>query len=69
MFTRVMMRPRPRKKVEAAVQEPEVKVSAEYKRCANCVSRKLCDDVNVCMYGKKAVKGKKNARNGRSSAK
>jgi hypothetical protein len=61
------MRPRP-KKVEAV--EETTKPQAEYKRCSGCVSRKLCDDVNVCMYGKKKPKGKKkNVGNGRVSAK
>ena len=61
------MRPRPRK-VEAVEETP--KPQAEYKRCSGCVSRKLCDDVNVCMYGNKKPKGKKkNVRNGRVSAK
>ena len=61
------MRPRPRKTAE--VQEP-VKGTEPYTRCTSCVSRKLCDDVNVCMYGKKKPKGKKkNGGNGRVSAK
>lgn len=60
MFTRVMMRPRPKKPVEVAPPKDE------YKRCTSCVSRKLCDDVSACMYGpkKKKARGKSNARNG-----
>lgn len=62
------MKPRP-KKVEE-VEEVAEKPHPEYKRCTGCVSRKLCDDVNVCMYGKKKPKGKKkNGGNGRVSAK
>ena len=68
MFTRVMMRPRPRKVKEA--EEVKVEAQSGYERCSGCVSRKLCDDVSVCMYGKKKPKGKKkNVRNGRVSAK
>lgn len=65
MFTRVMMRPRPKKKVEV-VEETKV-----FTRCDGCVTRKLCDDVNACMYGtkKKKAKGKSNGRNGRVPAK
>ena len=62
-----MMRPRP-KKVEP-VEEVKTETQSGYKRCAGCVSRKLCDDVNVCMYGKKPKGKKKNVRNGRVSAK
>ena len=61
------MRPRPKKAV--AVEETNVEPHPDYKRCAGCVSRKLCDDVNVCMYGKKPKGKKKNGRNGRLPAK
>lgn len=67
MFTRVMMRPRPKK--AAVVEEVKTEAQPEYKRCSGCVSRKLCDDVNVCMYGKKPKRKKKNVRNGRLPAK
>jgi len=61
------MRPRP-KKVEP-VEEKTI-TQAEFKRCSGCVSRKLCDDANVCMHGNKKPKGKKkNVGNGRVSAK
>lgn len=60
------MRPRPKK---AAVVEETTQPHPEYKRCSGCVSRKLCDDVNVCMYGKKPKRKKKNVGNGRVSAK
>lgn len=63
MIVRVMRRPQ-RKAVEAA--DPP----SEYTRCSGCVTRKLCDDAQSCMYGKKAKpKGKRNGRgNGRLSA-
>ena len=61
------MRPRPRK---PQVEEVKQEAQPEYKRCSGCVSRKLCDDVNACMYGSKPPKGKKkNGRNGRVPAK
>ena len=66
MFTRVMMRPRPKR---VAVEEEIKEAQAEYKRCSGCVSRKLCDDTNMCMYGKKPKGKKKNVRNGRIPAK
>ena len=62
------MRPRP-KKAKVVAEEPKIEAQPEYKRCSGCVSRKLCDDVNVCMYGKKPKGKKKNGRNGRVSAK
>lgn len=61
--TRVVMRPRPkRRKVE--------EVSEDFKRCTGCVTRKKCDQQQACLHGAKAKpKGKKNGRtNGRVSA-
>lgn len=62
------MRPRPKK---VAVVEEVAETKPEYKRCAGCVSKKMCDDTQTCMHGDAKPKGKKNGkrRNGRIPAK
>jgi len=58
--TRVMMRPRPkRRKVE--------EVAEDFKRCSGCVTRKMCDQKQKCLHGAKAKpKGNKNGTNRRN---
>lgn len=58
MITRLYRRPSqpsPAKKAEAKI---------EFKRCANCVTRKICDTESKCVYGAKV---KRNGKNGRLS--
>ena len=61
--TRVMMRPRPkRRKVEEVAEVAQV--AEEYKRCSGCVSRKMCDKQEKCLHGTSVKpKGKKNGTN------
>lgn len=67
------MRPRPKKvkQPEQDAVEEKVETKSEYKRCAGCVSKKMCDDTQSCMHGNVKPKGKKNGkrRDGRLPAK
>ena len=59
MIVRIMRRPRPKK--------PAAK-TADFTRCANCVTKKKCDEAGKCLYGTKA-KSKRKLKNGRVSTK
>lgn len=70
MYITVMRRPpRTTRKVEAVPEIVEESQEETYKRCAGCVTRKMCDSVTACLHGKKAKRKKANGRrNGRISA-
>lgn len=69
MYITVMRRPpRTTRKVEAVAEIAEEPQDNAYTRCAGCVTRKMCDDVEKCLHGKKAKRKKANGRrNGRVS--
>lgn len=57
MIVRVMRRPRPAKPAAE---------TAGFTRCANCVTKKKCEDAQKCLYGAKAkAKPKRKKLNGR----